>query len=197
MRLFVQNFFAFVLLFCAASQASATTYRYDLTFKDYGGAVIGNGVLAYDTSVTEDLYQDYTGERCYDPTRFGCSYFDSWTPLTEFSAEIAGRDVFEISYTDLWLEGTYAYHGRYQVGGFESQTWRVGDIYFAQSMFTMAPPPAGVDQYETSFSFEPDYGNQSISGTVHMTHVVPGPPALASLGLGVLVLLGWRRFMSR
>ncbi|MDJ0993027.1 MAG: hypothetical protein QNI90_05600 [Dinoroseobacter sp.] len=76
MTVFMQRLFAVMLLVLAASQASASTYGYNLTFKDEGGAVVGSGVVRYDPATTEDLYLGdesiYQGERCFDPSDRYC-----------------------------------------------------------------------------------------------------------------------------
>ncbi len=64
MTVFFQRLFAGMLLVLAASQASAITLGYDLTFKDRSGAAIGSGVVRYDPAVKVDLYAtDGSGAR--------------------------------------------------------------------------------------------------------------------------------------
>ncbi|MDJ0859207.1 MAG: hypothetical protein QNJ03_09025 [Dinoroseobacter sp.] len=199
MTVFMQRLFAVMLLVLAASQASASTYGYNLTFKDEGGAVVGSGVVRYDPEIKEDVHHTY-GERCFNYSDPFCEYFDTWTPLTEFSAVIADTDIFVAgSDTELWLEGHHRFHGRYGTGGYEPGIWVVGDIYDNETWFQTASPPPGAKFFETDYSFTREYWTEAplyVSGKVEMS-LVPVPPALASLGLGLLVLGGWRRLKAR
>ncbi|MDJ0993028.1 MAG: hypothetical protein QNI90_05605 [Dinoroseobacter sp.] len=102
----------------------------------------------------------------------------------------------------MWLEGHYSYHGRYGIGGYEPGVWWVGDIYFNESVFVTYSPPSGAELFETEYYFswfgdtEQGFVYEEIEGTVEMS-LVPVPPALASMGLGLLVLGGWRRLKAR
>ncbi|MDJ0859208.1 MAG: hypothetical protein QNJ03_09030 [Dinoroseobacter sp.] len=112
---------------------------------------------------------------------------------------IAGVEVIDDDpYTKVWLEGSWASDPR--VGGeYRAGEWWVGIPAFSDIFFLTKSPPPGQNFFETDFELafvDPEQGVIVIGDTVEMS-LVPVPPALASMGLGLLVLGGWRRLKAR
>ena len=186
-------------LIILATPASAAVLTYGMIFKNSGGERVGFGEFAYDPDVKQDIYIDTsTGGPCMSYTE-ECVVGATWSPLLSFFAEIAGVSVgfgagpptdFGTD-TDLYAEGHFFWHGRYNIGGLRPGSWFVGDIYFGEFQLLMDTlASAGPDRIG-AFTASGPFGDAG--GTVEFSQI-PAPAAPLLFGSGIVAAAFLRRW---
>lgn len=179
------------------SPASAAIVNYSMVFKDLAGVEVGTGSFSFDPVVKTDIIVGDDNTPCppFIPTpEAPCVLLASWTPLTSFSATIAG---VTFPYTppppgkffigSLFLEGTFVFDPRCTVcDPLRPDEWLAGDILDEElavlTIFGLNLSPTSVHRFGTV-----DDEGGGVSGTVEFTRLPPIPlPAGGILFLSAL-----------
>ena len=201
----LRMFFVTLVSMTLGSAIEAATVNYWLQFLDDSDRRVGTGQLSFDPEVREDLYlydsfePDYDpsvdeGYRYCDPAEDLCEFYASWTPI-RLSFQIMGGKFDRGSNLEIWLEGSYWYHGRYRFGGYRPGQWEVGDVYFGEFQFYMDPIDPTLDTQSRWFSYfyDYDYINNAVSGRVIVSKVPALPAVLFTLTTIPFLMLAKRR----
>lgn len=189
--------YALIVIACLFGQAHAALIRYDMTFVDNSGVQIGQGYYAYDDANTVDLYETVgnngpAGQQCWSPGP-DCQLAHSWNPLSAVQIAIAGLDAIAWnSDGDLYAQGGYTWHNRYDQGGYTPGYWFIGDIYFGDFQLGLDIPTTPMQSFVSSFFLYEIVNDMSYGGQVFFTQAVPLPAAAWMFLAGLFGIQWWR-----
>lgn len=127
-----------------------------------------------------------------------CVVGADWSPLASYFVEIAGASVgfgavppgdFGTE-TELYAEGHFVWHGRYNIGGLRPGSWFVGEIYFGEVQLLMGTLAAAGPDRIGAFTASGPFGDAG--GTVAFSQI-PAPAAPLLFGSGIVAAEFLRR----